>query len=273
MIEGKDIMGIRKEERIRQRNERLGEIRLSKEGCLMKIVEYNNVRNIIVEFQDDYKYKTHTNYDAFLKGNVKNYYFNSIYGVGRIGCKYKVSSNRIYTKEYVTWNNMLKRCYDQKYKDQHETYKNVMCCIEWLLYENFYEWIHSQENFDKWLNEDGWALDKDILVKGNKIYSPETCCLIPNRINKLFTKSDEIRGNLPIGVCKIGNKFQSSCLNPFAKKKEYLGLYDTAEEAFYAYKKYKEEIIKQVACFEYSENNINSACYEAMMDYVVEIED
>lgn len=266
-------MSKKREEIIQQRKERLGEIKLNKEGCLMKIIEYNNVHDIIVEFQDDYRYTVHTNYNAFLKGNVKNYYFNSIYGIGRIGSKYKISSNRIYTKEYVTWNNMLRRCYDEEYKDKHETYKSVICCAEWLLYENFYEWLHSQENFDKWLNEEGWALDKDILVKGNKIYSPETCYLIPNYINKLFTKSDRKRGDLPIGVSRKNNKFQSSCLNPFTKKQEYLGIYNTSEEAFYVYKKYKEEIIKQLAHFEYSKNNINSACYEAMINYIVEIDD
>lgn len=58
----------------------------------------------------------------------------------------------------------------------------------------------------------GWALDKDILVKGNKIYSPETCCFVPQEINNLFTKRKSCRGTLPIGVkyIKENKKFSAS---------------------------------------------------------------
>lgn len=266
-------MGISKEQRQKQIAERLGELKISNEGCLMLIVQYNNVHDIMVEFQDEYKAKIHTNYNAFLNGQVKNPYHPSIYGVGMIGLKYIVSINCKHTKEYIVWNNMLKRCFDEKYKLKHSTYKGVTCCKEWLLFENFYEWLHSQKNFEKWLNEGKWDLDKDILNKGNKFYSPENCCLIPNNINKLFTKSNIVRGDLPIGVSKIGNKFQAACLNQFTNKKEYLGIYNTPEEAFYAYKQYKENLIKEIAKVEYGKGNITIDCYEAMIDYIVEIND
>ena len=95
---------------------------------------------------------------------------------------------------------MINRCFYEKIKEEHPTYKNVTCSEEWLLFENFYEWLHLQENFDKWYNEDKWCLDKDILVKGNKIYSPKTCCLVPQNVNTLFTKKNANRGKLPIGV-------------------------------------------------------------------------
>jgi hypothetical protein len=65
-------------------------------------------------------------------------------------------------------------------------YKNVSCCKEWFLYDNFYEWLHKQENFEIWKNMPRSALDKDILVKGNKVYGPDTCCLVPNYVNSLF---------------------------------------------------------------------------------------
>lgn len=239
----------------------------------MMIIKYNNVHDIIVEFQDEYKTKIHTNYNAFLKGQVKNPYYSSIYGIGMVGVKYPTSINCKHTKEYMAWNNMLKRCFDEKYKEKHMTYKEVTCCKEWLLFENFYEWLHEQENFDKWLNGYRWDIDKDIFAKGNKVYSPSVCCLIPNNINKLFTKSDIVRGNFPIGVSKVGNKFQAVCLNQLTNKKEYLGIYDTPEEAFYAYKQYKENLIKKIAKIEYDKGNIIKDCYEAMINYVVEIDD
>lgn len=252
---------------------RLGEERYNNEGCLMRIVEYNSSKNIVVEFQDEYKARLNTQYSHFLSGNIKNPYFSSVYGVGIVGIKYSATLNGENTKEYDTWRSMLMRCFDKKFKEKYPTYRDVICCDEWLLYENFYEWLHSQENFDKWFNEKMWAIDKDILVKGNRIYSPETCCLVPQYINGLFIKCNKSRGALPIGVIKKYNKFQSRCMNPLTNKMESCGCYFTFEEAFCAYKNRKEEIIKQVAKIEYDRGNITKECYEAMMSYEVEIDD
>ena len=155
--------------------ERLYEERLNNQGCLMKIVEYNNYDDIVVEFQDKYKAQVHTAYGHFVKGVVKNPYYPTSYGVGMIGNKYPVSINCKATREYVVWQGILKRCFDKNTKDKYPTYKDVTCCEEWLLYENFYEWLHAQENFDKWLNcgKWEWAVDKDILIKGNKTYEKD----------------------------------------------------------------------------------------------------
>ena len=181
---------------------RLGEEKLNNQGCLMKIVEDNGSQNIVIEFQDKYKAKVHTNYDNFKKGVVKNPYHPTVCGVGMLGVKYPSKVNGKNTKEYITWLNMLKRCYKETVKSRSLTYQNVTCCEEWLLFENFYEWLHSQENFDKWFDGYRWDLDKDILVKGNKIYSPNLCSLVPNNVNKLFVKRDNDRVSLPIGVAK-----------------------------------------------------------------------
>lgn len=252
---------------------RLGEVRKMNCEDYAKIVEYNNARDIIVEFQDYYKTHIHTTYQNFLRGTIKNPYCPSVYGVGMIGTKYKICTNRIEIKEYITWYNMLKRCFDQGYKEKYPTYLNTICCNEWLCFENFYEWLHSQNNFNKWSNNKGWSLDKDIIIKGNKIYEDSACCLVPSSVNNLFTKSNAIRGDLPIGVSKYGNMFQASCLNQFTGKKEYLGMYNTVENAFIAYKEYKERLIKQVAELEYSNGNIVEKCYYAMMKYTVDIDD
>lgn len=259
---------------VNKREERLGEERLNSQGDLMRIVKYNNSSDMIVEFQDEYKAKVHAAYGDFKKGIVKNPYHKEAYGFGMIGIKYSSKVNGKLTKEYNTWLSLLQRCYDEKYKNKHPTYKNVTCCDEWLLYENFYEWLHSQENFDKWLNGKRWAVDKDILVKGNKVYSPETCCLVPHIVNGLFAKSDAKRGNLPIGVSKFRNGFQAQCKDPFAyNKRKHLGVYLTIEAAFYAYKQYKENVVRQVAHIEFDDGNITKQCYESMMNYEVEITD
>lgn len=253
---------------------RLGEERLNNQGSLMKIVEYKNSSDMVVEFQDDYRAKVNTQYSHFSRGQIKNPYHPSICGVGMIGEKYPISVNSKHTKEYNAWVGIIERCYSEKWKMKRPTYENVTCCKEWLLYENFYEWLHSQPNFEKWYNGKRWAIDKDILNKGNKVYSPETCCLVSLGVNSLFTKCDKIRGDLPIGVSRDGKKFRAYCTNPFTKEFEYLGKFDTSEKAFYlGYKPRKEIIIKQVAEFEYNEGNISKECYDTMMNYIVEITD
>lgn len=239
----------------------------------MKIVKYTAYKEIIVEFQDDYNALVSTRYDHFLDGSVKNPYYPSVYGKGMIGNKYPSVVNGKKTKEYQAWVNILQRCFDKEYKDKHYTYKDVTCCKEWLLFENFYEWMHSQENFDKWLNNNRWAVDKDIIVKDNKTYSPNTCCLVPHNINLLFTKNNKCRGTLPIGVEKYRNKFKSSCMNPFTNKRDFLGCYETIEFAFQAYKEYKEYLIKQIAKIEFGNGNITRRCYDAMIKYIVKIDD
>lgn len=252
---------------------RLGEERLNNQGCLMRIIEYNNANDIVVKFQDERGATVNTKYQHFLSGNIKNPYIPSVFEIGITGNKYITSKNYKLLKEYKSWCKMLERCFSEKYKKEHPTYKDVTCCDEWLLYENFYEWLHGQENFEKWLNGDRWAVDKDILVKGNKIYSPETCCLVPVNVNTLFVKNDSTRGKLPIGVRKNGNGFITVCKNPFTKSIEYFGTYTTIEETFQSYKNIKEYYIKQVAHLEYEKGNISKKCYDAMLRYEVEITD
>lgn len=256
-----------------QGKRRLYETRYNNQNCLMKIVEFESGTGIVVEFQDKYKTKVHTQYQNFIKGEVKNPYHPSVYGVGVIGVKYPVSINSKRTKEYCVWHSMIKRCYDNKTKERQPAYKKSICCEEWLLYENFYEWIHSQENFEKWLNGKRWALEKDILVKKNYIYSPQNCCLVPQNVNCLFLKREALRGDSPIGVKKIGEKYQVSCGDSLTGKSRFLGIYDTVEKAFEVYKKYKEDIIKKVAQIEFDKGNITKRCYDAMVKYQVEMTD
>lgn len=251
----------------------INETNLNKQGCLMKIVEDNGSSDVVVEFQDEYRFKKHTQYCNFKSGSIRNPYAPSIHNIGIIGNKYSVWENGKPTKEYSIWATMLKRCFYKKLKDKQPTYKDVTCCNEWLLFDNFYDWLHNQENFWQWKSNKRYALDKDIIVKNNKVYSPETCCLVPQNVNCLFLKREKNRGDLPIGVRKNGKSFSASCHNPFTNKTEKLGTYQTIDDAFQAYKRYKEYLIKQVAQIEFSKGNITKECYESMMNYEVEITD
>lgn len=240
----------------------------------MRVIEYVDNRNIVVEFQDEYKARVNTSYGNFKRGIVRNPYYPTVYGVGISGNKYPIIVDGEQSKEYSIWRSIIGRCFYEKAKNKQPTYKDVTCCDEWLLYDNFYEWLHSQPNFDKWYKGERWAVDKDIFIKKNKVYSPEACCLVPQNINCLFLKREAERGKYPIGVSCKNRGFLASCHNPFTNKKEELGYYSTPENAFYfGYKPYKENIIKQVAQIEYDAGNITKECYNAMMNYVVEIDD
>lgn len=83
---------------------------------------------------------------------------------------------------------MFRRCYSSKYKIKNETYKNVLCCEEWLLFSNFKSWMEKQE----WK---GRQLDKDLLSYKNEVYSPNLCIFVPKEINTFMIKSDKTRGN------------------------------------------------------------------------------
>lgn len=135
---------------------------------------------------------------------------------------------------YDTWQHMLARCYCDKLKANYPTYKDVTVCEEWLTFSNFKSWMETQD----W---EGKHLDKDLLVDGNKIYSPETCCFLDQRINSFITESKLSKNNLelPVGVCiKKGytkKKYVAQINNPIAKKYEHIGYFYTAEEAHLAW--------------------------------------
>lgn len=263
---------ITKEKREKQKQERVGEKRINNKGFEMECIEYFSSTDITIKFIDPEYIIEHKSWQYFDKGKIEHpLYKKKTYGM--IGTKYPSRINGTHTKEYNTWKNMMTRCFSDSYKNKNPTYMDATCCDEWLLYENFYDWLHSQENFDKWLNGKYWAVDKDILVKGNKLYSPETCCLVPKNVNMLFVKHDSLRGECVIGVNydKRDNTYIAHCENN--GKLYHIGVYNTEHDAFVSYKNYKESLIRKIAKEEYEKCNINKKCYEAMMSYEVEITD
>ena len=129
-----------------------------------------------------------TNYGNFKRGNSNPYHAKTV-GIGYMGnATSKV--NGVKKDSYNTWRGMLERCYGEKYQKKFPTYIDCSVCDEWKSYENFERWYNL--NYYEVENEK-MQLDKDILFKGNKIYSPNTCVFVPQRINKLFTKTDKLR--------------------------------------------------------------------------------
>ena len=264
-------MGISREEIERQKRERLGEERYNYYGTLMRIVEYNNSSDITVEFQDEYKVKIkNREYKEFLKGGIKNPYDKEVCNVGYIGIgKYKSRIDGKKTNAYKEWVHLLRRCYDPYCLNKRQTYIDVFVCDEWLCFQNFAEWFYN--NYYE-IEGQRMHLDKDILIKGNKIYSPETCIFVPQRINTLFNRQGNHRGSYPIGVYFHKNCLYVQC-NIYRKGQKYLGDFPLNRpfQAFTVYKNFKENYIKQVAD-EYKDL-IPKELYEALYKYEVEIND
>ena len=245
----------------------VGKICKSKSSGDFKILKYNNNRNVEIQFLK-------TGYGATVelvqvkRGNVKDPYSPSVYGVGILGTKYPSTINGIHTKEYKLWQNMLVRCYSDSSKNRRPTYEGCEVSNNFKSYEYFYEWCHKQIGFS---NQD-WHLDKDLLVKGNKVYSETTCVFLPNEINSLLTKRAASRGEYLIGVSwdKRGMAFISR-VRKNKGKSEYLGSFNTELEAYNAYKTAKESFIKEQA--EKWEDKIDPRAHEALMKYQVEITD
>lgn len=184
-----------------------------------------------------------------------------------VGINDTTKTNR-HEKAWTAWRSMIQRCYCKKTVDRHPTYIGCYVCEEWHYYSAFREWFY--KNYHCGLD---CELDKDILQKGNKVYSPETCCLIPHRINCLLERNQAQRGELPIGVYrdKKEGKYCSSLKIYGACR--FIGRFNTPEEAFNAYKKVKESYISLVATLAFTNGYINERVYNALLNYKVEITD
>ena len=248
---------------------RIGEMNFNRFGSDMILEKYNSCSDIVVRFVENGNL-VNTIYDRFKKGDVRNPYDKTVCGVGYLGEGiHKVSENGKMTKMYTVWNSMLHRAYNEKYHNRFPSYKDVTVCREWHNFQVFGDWF--QDNYYKIENEI-MCMDKDILIKGNKLYSPETVCFVPERINTLIVKCNGSRGELPVGVAfnKLHKKYQSQVANGKGEIIR-LGAFDTPEEAFLEYKLHKENLIKEVAN-EYKEK-IPLKLYEALIKYQVEIDD
>lgn len=238
---------------------RVGETNVNFQCLKMTIIEYRKAIDMTVQFEDGTVVKK-VAYKEFSSGAIKNLNHPSVFEKGYMGeGKYKAWGGKCLTKEYNTWFGMISRCYNEKGRLRCPTYKDVIVCEEWHNFQNFAEWF--EDNY-----VEGYHLDKDILVKGNKIYSPQTCAFVPQCINSSFTGS---KRDLPIGVYYLRGRYQAS--TPKHDKKTYLGFYKTIDEAFYAYKIAKEKYIRELA--DEWKNKIDSRVYNAMCNWIVEITD
>lgn len=152
----------------------VGSIFESKNAGEFKIVEYINSTKIKVEFINT-GFNLTTNSSSIRKGQIKDKLNPSVEGVGFIGDGHYNKKNNL--DAYTCWHSMIQRSYSKIFHKGNPTYKDCSVCFEWHNFQNFAPWFYENISIEK------NSLDKDIKIKGNRVYSPETCCFVSQKEN------------------------------------------------------------------------------------------
>ena len=254
---------------LEKRNNILGKEFYTNNSGKCFVLDYKGCNSILVAFYDPFCI-VECAYGQLKDGRVSNPILPNVVNKGYLG----VGSYNSVTHErlYYIWRSMLDRVYNDKRHLKQPTYRDVEVCKEWLCFQNFAKWCETQEFFDaKDDKGNRYEIDKDLLIKGNKQYSPDACCFVPKIVNSLLLNAKKSRGIYPIGVSyhKSSKKFSASFSNGGNQK--HLGMFVTPEEAFQAYKEAKELFVIEKA--EDWRDKIEDRVYQALLNYSISIDD
>lgn len=232
-------------------------VSISKNGICHNFCVSRIIANTFLPNPNQFNFVGHIDGD-FTNNNIKNlfWYQKKIYGVGIMDVPSGTSD-----KAWIYWKGMLWRCYDSSCKQRDTVYRGCTVCEEWLRFSNFKNWFYEESNYSE-----GYHLDKDILVQGNRLYSPETCCFVPQKLNKAVMLSRNKKSHLPIGVTynKISHKYAAG--NPLGKRRYF----ETANEAHEFYKKQKVLYVQKLAKEYYKENKISGKIYNSLLNFKID---
>ncbi len=253
------------------KGERYGKLLVIEEVFPTPLIIYNSGKRAyvrMVKCQCDCGNIKDVRMSSLISGRVKSCGCNNnglsnvrktlVCGVGRNDISEPIRDGRKNKPFYRIWLSMIYRCYTSNSGSHNATYQNCYVCDEWLYLSNFKKWF--DDNY-----VEGYHLDKDILVKGNKTYSPDTCCFVPPIVNSLAIRNHSHRGKCPVGVYY---KKADKC---FVATMRYRGVLVTVcrsssmDEAFEAYKIAKEKYIKAIADECYSNGEISTIIHEALL--------
>lgn len=237
---------------------KLGDTFQSTSGNTFSIIELLPDCKSKVKFNDEFGYEVVVNNTALRKGTIKNPYYRKLFGKGYFGVgpyKSKLgpgSQGYPNTKEYMAWINMLSRCYYDKYTFRttgNKVYDDAEVCDEWLNFQTFAKWFTEKYMYTQ-LKEKGIkvALDKDILGEGSKLYSPETCSLVPVEINAALIGCSKVMvGKHSVNPRLLKNGTYSINLISFDKKTIIVSGLKSKEECLNEYMKQKKLILIELA--------------------------
>ena len=232
----------------------------------VEVTEYIDSHNITVKFLNTGAIKN-TTASALTTGILKDSEVHDTHKYGVMDIPKSVGRGGRCDPLYKKWNGMMQRCYNPKNKINNPAYEACTSSETFRHFSKFKSWYYSQIGCE----QEGWHLDKDILIKGNKVYSEDTCCIVPPEINVALANNKSVRGSFPQGVIYNSTKTRYRARIQRGDKWESLGTYDTPEEAFYAYKPVKEAHIKSLA--EKWKDKIDPRVYESLMNWVIEVTD
>lgn len=231
-------------------------------GDRCEVVSYQNAKEVWVQFLDDTGYIRKTSSAEIRLGKIFNPFKKDTFGIGYLGIFSKEEkSEPDYLVAYTLWRNMFSRCYSKNFLGNSPTYIGCTVSEDFHSFKCFYIWCKKQKNF----NRKGFQLDKDILSKGNKVYSPNTCRFVPKSINCILLDRRNHRGVYPQGVISDRKKFSARV--SVQGKTIYLGSFDCEKEAYNCYKRNKEAYIKDEAINWREE--LDEDVYLALMNYAI----
>lgn len=227
------------------------------------VLEYVKAIKVLAKHNDEHGHEMWTQADRIRKGSVRNPFEKHKGGVAFTGYGYCHKLDReLRNKIYSTWKCLIARVFSKavECKGRRNSYLDVGICDEWLNFQNFCEFVVENKYY-----KEHYHLDKDLLIKDNKVYSPETCCFLPQIINGVISIVYETGNGLPVGV-NIKNNYYEAAISHKGKRKR-LGKYETPEEASAAYVLAKESYVKELA-HEWKDR-IEPRAYQALLDWTV----
>lgn len=239
----------------------VGEIYKNNAGSTFTVIEHRNSRYTRVRFLDHHSFELVVQSSQVFAGNLRNPYHPTAQGHGYMGEGPHTSKTA--PIPYIVWSGMLERCYSDKRRHLYRSYQDCTVSPEWLNFQNFAEW------YLKKVPSSQMALDKDLLSEGKAIYSAETCVLLPQDVNTAITDTKSRRGQYPVGVTRKDTLFYASISR--GGLRTHLGSYETAEEAFFAYKAAKEAHVQDLA--DRYKDVLEPRAYKALYEFTVNAHD
>ncbi len=221
------------------------------------VIEYKNNCHVLCEFIN-----TKNRYVFYLrqllKGNCKDRLAPKIYGVGYIGVgNYKTTKHRV---AYDVWHDMLRRCYyEPDQKAANVRYIGCRVSEEWFNFQVFADWFYANcftTNMPR--------IDKDILGSKTKVYSPQTCCIVPHIINTAVIYETSSNTSGAVGVTMCGDNNFHAQISKYGKKID-LGRFDNIDDAKNHYCQEKKRYLMELA--ESYKSEILPSVYEALNNY------
>ena len=239
------------------KNLNVGDIIESRKFGKYVVIDIVNSGEVVIKFFNTGEL-TKVRAQQAKNGSVRDRKAPSVFGVGIIG-DFPTNTTRQQSRAYRTWVKMLQRCYDERLRWKYPTYEGVTVSENFKDFSFFWSWCQKQVGYDT----PKWCLDKDILSKGSKIYSENTCCFVPHCINTIFTETKKSNTSGHVGVSSLKNGKFSATLTMYGKQ-VLLGKYEDFETAKQQYLLAKSQHIKVVA-LEYK-NVLPNITYAAILE-------